>query len=240
MAEFFQLAFSPAVGLLSVLLGLVLLYWLIVIIGLLETDFLDFGLDGDPDVDLDVDGAAEAAGMGEAFQTMLAFFYVGRVPVTVLATILIFGLWTLAMLGNHLLNPGGGFWLGVPVAIGSFVGALLMVKALAWPFSLLCGVMHSEGNQLQDAVGSMCVLQGRLEPGRIGQAVVKTGAAPLVITVVSDGGQPLARGQEAVVLEYRRAEKVYAVAPVDLGLTQTGMDAGEDDKQPGREGGQVN
>ena len=71
----------------TVLLGLVLLYWITVIVGLLDLDLFDVDLDVDADVDVDVDvdvdAGADVPGVGGAGIATLRFFHVGTVPVEV-------------------------------------------------------------------------------------------------------------------------------------------------------------
>ncbi|NLF30317.1 MAG: DUF1449 family protein [Planctomycetes bacterium] len=226
MIEFLQFAFLPATAVFSLLLGVVLLYWLVVIVGLLDTDFLnidlhtdgdlgDVGDAGDVDVDADVD-VGEAGDLGDVFHAMLSFFYVGRIPVTVLVTLMVFSLWILAMAANHAVNPTGGLLLGLPIAAGSFVASLFVVKVLGWPFAKLYRAMDGSRDGLKNVTGKLCVLLTAVGPGRTGQAQVATAGAPAVVNVIVEDGVTLERGSEAVVLEYRKASHVYVVAPVDL------------------------
>ena len=55
MLEFFNTVFSPANVISSGLLMLVVVYWITVMLGAIDLDFLDFDIDIDGDVDMDAD-----------------------------------------------------------------------------------------------------------------------------------------------------------------------------------------
>jgi len=250
MIEFLQFAFTPAVAVFSMLLCVVLLYWLVVIVGLLDTDFLNVDAGGDVgdvggdvgdvgghDMDLghDVDSGdlagdhafghdaghdaghdghiASAVG---PFHAMMSFFYLGRIPVTVLVTLLVSSMWFIVMLANHAVNPSGGLLLGLPIAVGAVVVSLFVVKIAGWPFARLYQAMNATRGEMRSVIGKMCVLITSVAPGRTGQAQVKTIGAPAVVNVTCEDGVSLDRGSEAVILEFRKASNVYVVAPVDL------------------------
>lgn len=244
MIEFLHFAFAPANAAFSILLSVVLLYWLVVAVGLLNTDFLDFDLDVDSDLDLDasgnggidmdvdadmdmdVDGDVDvdahmdaqahvhaSVGMGGV---LMAFFYLGRVPLTVLITILVFSTWILSMLLHNAFNPSATLGpAGLALMVLCLLGGLVAVKVVGWPFALLYKAMHANPGQIRNVKGKICVMLGSASPGRIGQAEVRTDGAPVVVNVMVDSDQELARGQEAVILRHEKKGNVFVIAPVD-------------------------
>ena len=59
MKEIIEAAFSPVNIIPTILLLFVLFYWIIVIVGVINMDFLDVDVDMDADIDLDVDVDAD-------------------------------------------------------------------------------------------------------------------------------------------------------------------------------------
>lgn len=215
MIEFIQFAFAPANAFFSVLTALMFLYWIVAAIGVLDLEFLDF----DIDLDMEVEGEIEAdavSDVGGAFNAFMAFFYVGQVPVTILLSILVFSMWVLAMATNAYVNPTGGFWLGLPVAGGSILAGLLSVKVLGWPFGKLFSALHANPNELKDVVGKLCVVTTSQASTKRGQAEVQTQGAPILINCITENGEVLHKGDEAVILEHKQTQGVYVIAPVDL------------------------
>jgi hypothetical protein len=89
----------------TVLLILVVLYWIIVILGVLDFDFLDF--------DLDLE-----AGEGP-FYALLSFLKLGELPFMVVFTILILNFSIITMLMYYL-----------PIAPGGLVSTVLLIPAM--------------------------------------------------------------------------------------------------------------
>ena len=64
MGEVLQEALMPANLVFTVMLGIVIIYWIMVILGALDVDFLDIDFDSDVDVDADVDADVDGTGGG--------------------------------------------------------------------------------------------------------------------------------------------------------------------------------
>lgn len=79
---------------------LVLVFWVLTVVGIMDTDSLE------PDLDLDMDADVDAGG-GSLGLGLLRFFNVGEVPVLVLVSVLISLVWAGAIWSNHALNAGG-------------------------------------------------------------------------------------------------------------------------------------
>ncbi len=213
MVEFLQFCFAPANLFFSLLLGLVFLYWIIVVIGLLDMDFLDV----DIDLDVEAEGEIEADAVpdaGGAFHAFMAFFYVGKVPLTILLTILISCMWFAAMIGNFIFNQSGSFIIGLPVGLAGIVASFFLLKFLAWPFAKIFSAMDSSKSELNNVLGKLCVVTSLDVSDKMGQAEVKTEGSPVIINAVTENGVTLQRGEEAVVLEQDKAKRVYVIAPV--------------------------
>ena len=224
MMELIQAAISPVNLVLTVPLMLMVLYWITVIAGVLDVDFLnielpDSGLeiDADVDFDLDADGevdlGAEAGGLG---RSILHFFYVGEVPIMVLSSILILCLWTISMLSNHYLNPRGSLLIAAGMFIGNAAASLFICKVIAMPLRRVYLSMEKDRNAPRDVLGRICVVVTTSVYEKIGQAEVKTRGAPSVLNVVAEDDHVFKKGDEAVVTGKDKQRGVYTIAPVNL------------------------
>ena len=79
MGELFELSVSGANLPFTIMLGLVILYWVGVILGALDIELFDFDLDLDGDADIDVDADAGAVGGGGIARGAGGF--AGSIPV---------------------------------------------------------------------------------------------------------------------------------------------------------------
>jgi hypothetical protein len=226
MIEVFQAAFSPVNLVVTVLLILNLIYWITVILGALDVDFLDVelfdsGLDAGPDVDVDMDVDAEGdldldMSQHSVLRSIMHFFYVGEVPIMLLSSILILSMWTLCMFGNHYFNPGSSFLLAVPVYAASLVGSLFICRIFAMPLKKVYDMFNKDYNAPRKVMGRICTVVTTSVSDKMGQAEVKTKGAPIVLNVVSDGERVFHKGDEAVIVGRDSEKGTYTIAPLDL------------------------
>jgi hypothetical protein len=216
MIEFFAFAFSWANFAFTLLLTIVLIYWTVVIFGLVGTDLFDIDLDVDVDSDGEVD-ASEIVSAGGPMEAMLTFFYLGQVPVMILISILSFSSWFISMLINYWINPTGDFVPGLPAAAGALVGGLAAVKILGWPLGKLFGVLNdNSGARDLKLTGRLCSVLCTVTTDRMGQAEIRAGGAPIVISVLAEGDTEFHRGDEALIFEQDKNRNVYLIAPVEM------------------------
>lgn len=215
MTELLNDAFSPINLPLTVTLILMLIYWITVILGVLDVELfdidLDSGLDVDADVDFDVDVGADGIG-----RSILAFFYVGEVPVMILFSILILSLWTVSMIANYHLNPLGSYVFGLGLFAGNVVVSLLICKVIGMPLNKFYSSLNRDSNAPRDVMGRICVVITSSVSKKMGQAEVKTRGAPILLNVVSQDDHVFNKGDEAVVTAKDEHSGVYTIAPVDL------------------------
>jgi hypothetical protein len=171
-------------------------------------------------VDVDVDGevdAAEISSIGGPFEALLTFFYVGKIPVMILASLLVFSSWIAAMMGNYWVNPSGGLLLGLPVAAAAIAFGVLVVKVFGWPLGKLFEALndHRDARNLT-ITGRICSVLTHTTADRLGQAEIRAGGAPIVVSVLAEDKAEFNRGDEALIFEHDKNRNVYLIAPVDL------------------------
>ena len=214
MSELLHVAFMPVNLFFTVLLLLVLLYWIMVILGALDFDFLDIDFDTDADVDMDVDADADMDLQGDGIlRSLLEFFYVGEIPVMVLVSL--FGLcaWLISVLGNYYLNPTSSLILLVPILAGNLFVSCILVKIMAIPLRKL----FDDPNASRDVMGRICrIVTSEVTAQRMGQGEMPSKGAPLLMNVLAEGDHVFHKDDEAVIVGQNKETGVYLISPVDL------------------------
>ncbi len=246
MMDLITQAFLPMNLPLTVLLLLMVLYWITVIIGVLDVDLfhihapdsdIDFHTDFDlhtdvdadihADIDTDVDtdlhadvghdhDGGDIGTEGGIGWSILRFFYVGEVPIMVLSSVLILSLWTISMAANQWLNPTRSFLLAFPLLAGNLVVSLFICKVVGMPLRKMYRSLNVDSNASRTVIGRICVVTTTTVSQRMGQAEMKSKGAPILLNVVSEGGHEFKKGDEAVVTGKIEDKGVYTIAPVDL------------------------
>ncbi|RMG16367.1 MAG: DUF1449 family protein [Bacteroidetes bacterium] len=228
MTELFHLAFSAPHLPYTMLLLLILLYWMTVIIGALDLDFLnievdtpDMDLDADIDMDLDTEvevdteveaGQEVAAGGGAWLLKTLAFFNIGKVPFMVFLSMFVLALWVSSVLNyhywGHAFKDFFAWWFLPNVLIGLFAARLLTA-----PFKGTFATMNQEGRSKRELVGKTGEVVMRIGAGKIGRLEVFDGEEHYSLDVKAAGNKVIEKGQQAIIVEYNPQKDMYLVEP---------------------------
>jgi hypothetical protein len=206
MPEFLAALLAFPTVVFSILLAVVLLYWLTVIIGALH---IDLGSpDGGHDADM-IPGGHDAHGF-------LEFLSIGKVPITITISLFVFLAWMLGMFAELVLRAPVSAWISGPLFSAALVPAIVLsamvvtayaVRPLRGLFSLVSE--HGETG----LVGRMVRITSMSVDHGFGTAVCDNAGPGILLNVVSRPGVTLARDAMAVVVEYDPARQVYLVAP---------------------------
>lgn len=197
--------FGFPLGILSTLLGLVLAYWVLVLLGALDIDLLDFGVDTDLDLDLD----ADAAGVGEG---LLGTLGLAGVPLTVSMSLATLFSWLLVALGGNALGETGTL-LGTGLLAGGCAGGLALARLAVRP--LRRAFSSTTVRDRASLVGRVCTIStGRVDEA-FGQAVFEDGGADLLVQVRADPGEGLVRGSRALIISRDQDAGAFRVIAYD-------------------------
>ncbi len=189
----------------SVLLGVVLVYWLASLLGMVDDwDISDFQ---------HVDGHTE--GMGDLAGKLMALG-LGGVPFSlVLSIYALFGWLFSALIQQYLLWLPG--WIHYVVG----VGILLLSGILALPCTALLlrplrglFVIHGAARKA-DLVGQLCKISTMTVDEQFGRAEVRGSGAPFNIRVAASSPNALIKGSQALILEYDAVLDVYTIQEID-------------------------
>ncbi len=224
LAELLAACFATVNMPYTLLLIVVFLYWISVIAGALDVSVLDVDvdLDGDMDMDLDmdvdadVDGGELAAGGESGFQSILRYFNVGEVPVTILLSFFIISAWAIGIVSNWYLHRNHSMVMGLIVLVPNVLISLHVAKLCSLPFRALFKALDKGvGQHEEDLIGRRCVVTTSLATDAFGQVEVKTGGAPLLLSVNTDGDE-LAKGASAVIIDFDKAKGLYVISKLEM------------------------
>jgi hypothetical protein len=209
MNELLQAAAAPANIIPTALLAFVLLYWLVVLVGLIDLDFINIEVetDGEPDVS----GTEAIVWLNSA----LAFFNLGRIPFMLFLSFLLLPFWALTLLANYYLGTGGNFW-GFLLLLPALIAALFISKILTTPFVKLFDILEKEHDSNAVVIGQVCTITLPASPTELGQATVKTEGSPLLLNVKTTGSANIRKGETALVIDYDEKSKYYLIEPYQL------------------------
>lgn len=198
----------------TVLLIFVMLYWLTVMLGLIDISAVDVDLEVDADIDADVDLDADTDTEVDSAQhgwigSSLQFFNFGRVPFMVVFSFLTLCLWALSLLSNHYF--GQGSWGTAAILfIPNLAIALLATKIITTPLVPL--FRHFDGStEPVDYIGQECTLTLPASAIAMGQAEVLINDTPLLVNVKPSEGAPLERGTKALIVNESPDGRYYLV-----------------------------
>ncbi|MDR2091859.1 MAG: DUF1449 family protein [Azoarcus sp.] len=208
----------------TVLLGIVLVYWLLAILGLVDFESTDFGLDlGDAGGEVDLGDVShgshtldgEADGELTSLAGRLVAFGLGGVPISVVVSLLVLVSWFICAFASLRIMP---LVPGETLRLAAGTGILVAAFALALPLAAICvrplRGLFVKTNAISNAslVGRECRIETGSVDEKFGHAVVWGGGEEFHIRVVADTPNTLKRHDTALIVDYDEAARVYRVA----------------------------
>ena len=249
MNEFLATAFSMPTAIFSVLLGLAILYWMTVMLGLFDLGIFEGLFEGSIEgaaeglaegmVEGAVEGLAEGAVEGLAEGTAeglvdasseaalagrpgcLGLLAIGEVPVSITGTVLIATAWLFSYGGTELMTKlaVGGALAAAGVGVVAFGLAVGVTSLATRPLRKLFRIPPVTMNR--DLVKRICKLTTLKVTEKFGQAEVEDDGAGLLIQVRCRRKNDMTRGDRAIIYEYDAAREVFWIAPFSKDLSDT-------------------
>ncbi|MEM7353944.1 MAG: hypothetical protein AAF657_24295 [Acidobacteriota bacterium] len=219
MSGFIEAAFTMPTTVFSVLLILVVLYWLTVILGVLDLGIFD-GLFDVADGALDsaasaAEGLAEgvAEGLAEGAGEHHGCLGLAGVPGSIIGTALVVFAWGFSFGGSKLL-PGvaSGMMAVVGLGLGAFVLSMGATAVALRPLRKAFVLPPVTGRE--DLVGRTCRITTLRVDEKFGQAEVIDEGAAILIQARSGEPNDLGRGSEALIFQYDPGREVFLVTPL--------------------------
>lgn len=180
----------------TVVLALVMCYWLLVIIGAFDLDVLD----------LDFDGEIEPGPL----QSLVEYLNIGEVPLMIVLTLAVLNTWVFSMLGSIFL---GDFLIGI-INLGAFFAyfilALFATKFFAKPIAKLFNSLNNQDEKVA-IVGNYGVALTAFAPGEKGQVEIqKTGQPIKVMAILDESSEEVLKSEQVVIV--RQEANLYRIS----------------------------
>jgi Protein of unknown function (DUF1449) len=189
---------------LTVLLGIVILFWLFTLIGALSTDSLD--------VDLDADADGQIDGLGDLPGAMLRVVNAGAVPLTVVLSILILAMWITSLILNFYFNAGHSGLVAFGFAAAAFIIGVIATKLVTQPLVPFMRRLKDAENAAP-VIGEIGVVRSIQIDSSYGQVEVERpdGAPALLNARLGPDSEPVPRGTPVAVVMIDEKTGVYLV-----------------------------
>ena len=206
----------------TVLLGVVLIYWLIAIFGLVSVDLFnidadvdaDIDVDIDADIDVDVDSDIVVSSSGSALASVLMTFGLSGIPFTIVLSLILIWSWLGSFFGVRYLLPlipGDSFKTisAIFLIIAVFIVAIIVTAICVRPFK---GKFNSKKATTKvSLIGSTCEISSLNVSESYGQAILEDGGAGLILSVRSDIPNEFHKGSKAIIIGYDKNKDVFDI-----------------------------
>jgi hypothetical protein len=240
MEQFLSLILSFPTVPLTVAMGVVLLYWLFVILGVASHDMLDGAAGGVKAAGEAASGAVKALGAAKAAGAdhgghdgdadsggLFTVLGLGKIPITITFSSMVFFAW----LGSLILRgvfAGTGALGGSAVLLGCLLASLLVSSVVLRPFAKVFEPARAASRK--DIIGHICTISSGKVNGTFGTATISDGGAGLLLNVVCGRDNKLTEGDRAVIIQWDEGNSAFEVEPVDW-LSAGEMEALKDPAQ---------
>lgn len=250
MNEVLALALSFPCVVYTVLLGVVLVYWSFVLVGVLHIgEGSDGALDGfDPESAVGaakgmlgghVDGSpelgggdgADVGGDGDgdvdefsAVGFLLNALHLRSVPATAVFSLIITFSWLVCAVGMQVVSRDAASGAASPLRWLVFalapIIALPLTSITARPLRKVFAPKRA--TQHSDLIGKTCVVRTGSVTQTFGEALLEDGGAGLVVRVRVDRALEVKRGDHVLIVDYDRERESFLVEPVDEMMKERG------------------
>ncbi|RYD35629.1 MAG: hypothetical protein EOP85_18860 [Verrucomicrobiaceae bacterium] len=209
MKELWEQAILPYNLPFTILLGLVVVYWLLTLLGAIGFDSVDG--------DLDVPDGPE--GLGDLPSAMLRVVNAGAVPLTIVLSVLILAMWIISILLNYYLNPGHSLLIAGGFLIIGFILAVVATKIITQPLVPLMRKLK-DAEDAAPVLGEIGVVRSIQLDCSYGQVEVQRpdGAPAILNARLSPDSEPVPRGNPVAVISMDEATGIYLVRALPASL----------------------
>lgn len=185
----------------TILLLIVLVYWLVNLLGIVDFDGGDADVDGSSENDTNLSGK------------ILDF---GDMPFTITISFFALFLWMGTVLSNHYLS-NSSMLLGIAVLVPNLLLSFVLTKMVAKPIGKLFKFLNnkSEIEGTSDFSGSVCTVNIGADDVHIGQAEINKDGDCFRINIKTSESKVLKKGQTALLVEYFPSKGYYLAEPYE-------------------------
>ncbi len=189
----------------TILLGLVIVFWILTLIGSVGIDSLDADTDAD---------------VGDVPAAMLRVVNAGFVPLTVVLSILILVMWIVSITLNFYLNPNQSILLAIGIFLAAFVLGVIGTKLITQPLVPFMRRLK-EAENAAPVIGEVGVVRSIQLDSQYGQVEVQRadGAPALLNARLGADAEPVPRGTQVAIISMDESSGIYlarALPPVPI------------------------
>lgn len=201
---------------LTVLLGLVMLFWMVSLLGAFDLDSFD------ADVEIDADGGDVEGGEG-VLGFLLRAVNAQDVPVMMVLSLLSLFMWLVAIVSNYYLNPGESGLIAFGLLAGNFIFSVILVKFVTQPLRPVFRSIKNDKEHQEPLVGSSGTVKSRVLDEGFGQCEVHRpkGSPALLNCRMAEGEDPLVHGDGILVIGYDESSQKYIIKPLSNKTTES-------------------
>ncbi|MHA7055940.1 hypothetical protein ACWGOQ_0001875 [Aquimarina sp. M1] len=240
MKELFDIAISIVNLPLTVLFGLLILYWILTTLSGLDLDFfdadIDIDVDADADFDLDTDTDFDARanldvqdisntevkkedvirrrGKLNFFQVFLIYFNFVGLPFMFTFTFFVLFWWAITMTGTSITHSYDNDF-GFIFFFGGIIPALIITKIITTPFKQFFTNFNNKGERKLELLGRQGVLQSPISGERISTIEIKIQSDPIKVMVKSKDGIEIAANTPVEIINQVKNKQLYIVKPLN-------------------------
>ena len=203
--ELLELSLNPWVLPFTVLLVLCCLYWLLALLGTVDMDSIDFGIDTDTDFDGDVGNS------GGLFTTFLKMVNATDVPFMLVLSVVALSKWMINIAAILYWNSDQLVWLGLTTWVIGFFVSCLLAAVLTKPLVPVFKAFRAGEDDEEPILGQLGIVVTSNLTENFGQVRVlrKKGAAALVNSRLTSGHPELKKGDQVRVISRDDNDGVY-------------------------------
>ncbi len=232
MQEFIEILSSPSNMPISILLGLLLVYWLFSIVSGLDFDSdFDVDIDIDADLDLDLDADVDAsASFGDSasmeirrediirnrkrnlkwWQVFLVYFNFVSLPFMFALTFWVFIWWSLNIITTILLQSKFPEITHLLVLI-NIIPSLFIMKLLSTPFVGVFRNLNRDGVAALELLGRNGIAISTIKGNRLGSVKLYVNNDPIIIEVKALQESIIKENEEVLIVKESGDKKFYYV-----------------------------
>jgi hypothetical protein len=231
MADFFyNLMYPLPNAVMTVVMGVLMIYWLFVFISGAGLEGLDLGFDFDVDIDapdVDVDADVDVNSDVDSsepdkdistekepgfFMKFLNFMNVGKVPFMLILSTFKFIVWIGSLITTSLVNVTmWGLWSVLILIPLGFIG-LFFTKFATNPMVKLFKEIGYKGEEEIDFLGRAGKMLSNIKDKKIGTAEFLVDGNPIKLNVMSIDGEEIKYGDYVIIADESDDRKIYYVS----------------------------
>jgi len=230
LENYFDILFSQVNITLTVLLIILILYWLATMISGIDFDLdIDVDIDVDVDADIDLETGIEGGNMDfqdvanaevdrehvvnkrtrklKWWQVFLIYFNFVGLPFMFTFTFWIFNWWMISVI-TTLITGSYDNSFGFIIVLAAIIPALILTKIITTPFKSFFKNLNKDGDKAVDFLGRKALLLSTISGDKLGNAEVTADGNVMSIYVKSLDGSEL-RFRESVLIIKQSDDKNY-------------------------------